>query len=546
MMSLSRLIVDRSRHYRPCFSIQRRFYENVYPRVTHFEIDDEPMETIRKFSPCGQYLVTFTRNFGVNLVVAYKCRMAHRKVKELSGGFWKHYFGEHFSCQISAVNKSLQKDFCLFVLESKFLVVASVAPCESQDEEITTASADENDYVSNIRNLENTTFHVISMRTGKLCSQQTFEKDHISLAHNLANNAGVSVRGNMIAILSLYRQEIHLFRIRESGQLQHLQTIGSQCFPDDDMYLSRTYVETTDRNVDVPAPTSLSEIMDIIVPATEAQRVPAVPWNHNLIVGLKQRLLSFLWKQAWNAENRMCEVRSFFHRFDEYKSLCMWKLQIFDDHHLLLKYGSKDYIVSRTGDPLGIPAYFVVYNFISTQIVNVYENNSEGFLKAYENNTEYFFEDKGPHLPFSLPLPSNSFYARESFQKQLSAARTARHAGHDTSIRRSLSELPVAPQNIRESPYFDPALFDYDEKLISHSERLKHCTEFPVKFYSRKHGNVVFRIPTGKKTAVRQGHSQKKLASFLFHPFLPFVITIQHVIYSNGVTSSHTNFHVFS
>lgn len=49
------------------------------------------------------------------------------------------------------------------------------------------------------------------------------------------------------------------------------------------------------------------------------------------------------------------------------------------------------------------------------------------------------------------------------------------------SIRRSLSELPVAPQNFRESPYFDPALFNYDEKLISHAERLKHCTEFPVK-----------------------------------------------------------------
>ena len=87
--------------------------------------------------------------------------------------------------------------------------------------------------------------------------------------------------------------------------------------------------------------------------------------------------------------------------------------------------------------------------------------------------------------------------------------------------------------------YFDLTLYSYDEKLISHAERLKHCSEFPVKFYSRAHGGVVFKIPTGKKEPVR---GQKKLASFLFHPFLPFAITIQHVI-NNNQTSSHTNFH---
>ena len=41
--------------------------------------------------------------------------------------------------------------------------------------------------------------------------------------------------------------------------------------------------------------------------------------------------------------------------------------------------------------------------------------------------------------------------------------------------------------------YFDLTLYSYDEKLISHAERLKHCSEFPVKFYSRAHGGVVRR-----------------------------------------------------
>ena len=51
-----------------------------------------------------------------------------------------------------------------------------------------------------------------------------------------------------------------------------------------------------------------------------------------------------------------------------------------------------------------------------------------------------------------LPLPSNSYYTREAFRKQNYTARTARNGGIDQSIRRSLIELPVAPQNYRESP----------------------------------------------------------------------------------------------
>ena len=77
---------------------------------------------------------------------------------------------------------------------------------------------------------------------------------------------------------------------------------------------------------------------------------------------------------------------------------------------------------------------------------------------------------------------------------------------------------------------------------LRHAERLKHCSDFPVKFYSREHGRVVFRVPTGRLEPVR---GPKRLASFLFHPMLPFVITIQHLIHPQQLHSSHTNIHVW-
>lgn len=34
-------------------------------------------------------------------------------------------------------------------------------------------------------------------------------------------------------------QQIHLLRIKENGELVHLQTIGTSCFPDDELFLER-------------------------------------------------------------------------------------------------------------------------------------------------------------------------------------------------------------------------------------------------------------------------------------------------------------------
>ena len=105
---------------------------------------------------------------------------------------------------------------------------------------------------------------------------------------------------------------------------------------------------------------------------------------------------------------------------------------------LATQYGSVKYVESRSSDSMGILAFFVVYNFITTEIINVYENNSEELLKAYESYAEFFFEDRGGGAsygawqgglvaPLQLTLPSNSFHAREAFRKQLYVLRTCTH-----------------------------------------------------------------------------------------------------------------------
>lgn len=62
-------------------------------------------------------------------------------------------------------------------------------------------------------------------------------------------------------------------------------------------------------------------------------------------------------------------LRYFHSHFEEYNSsLSIWKMQLLDEQHLLLKYGCVDHAGSRGVDSTGMLAFFVVYNFVDPQV----------------------------------------------------------------------------------------------------------------------------------------------------------------------------------
>ena len=85
-------------------------------------------------------------------------------------------------------------------------------------------------------------------------------------------------------------------------------------------------------------PTSLQGIL-----RREPQPVfeAAVPQDEGpRVLGLKHRLLVYMWKRACEArENKPNSIRSFHYHFDQYKGLCMWKMQIINNSTLLVKFG---------------------------------------------------------------------------------------------------------------------------------------------------------------------------------------------------------------
>lgn len=382
------------------------------------------------------------------------------------------------------------------------------------------------------------------MLDGAICDNYVFEHDSITLAHN----AGINLYGDMLAVMTLLSQEIHLFQIKSNGSLLVLQTIGSACFADDHLYLSQTQATTIGpaEATHTRAATSLSDILQLAPRGVSAVRAGDMVGQAGTIIGgLKHRLLAFLWRQASDSLNPTSALRYFYYHFESYKSLCMWRMQILDDQHFLIKYGSREHVASKPSDSVTQAAYFVVYNFITTEVLNVYENDSVALLKMYERHADLFRQSNHSSGIPMTSSPSNSIYTREAFRRQLYSIRTARNGGNLQSIRRGLGVLPVASQNYRESPYFDMSLYSYDEKCVSHTDRLKNCTDFPAKFYSRVSGKMTFTVQPGRPNTVATGtRRDRKLASFVFHPYLPVVISVQHMIDGSGGTASLANIHI--
>jgi hypothetical protein len=123
------------------------------------------------------------------------------------------------------------------------------------------------------------------------------------------------------------------------------------------------------------------------------------------------------------------KLRSFYFHVPDYMELCMWKMQILDGRHLLIKYGDSEQAGkhaclvirsvlrmllikrlsagNRTHDLSGMMAFFVVFDFVDGQIVNVLENNSPEMMRTYKMCTD-FFHNLGVHdTADRLSLPSN-------------------------------------------------------------------------------------------------------------------------------------------
>lgn len=75
---------------------------------------------------------------------------------------------------------------------------------------------------------------MIRLEDGTVLDEKVFHNDFVNLTHSM----GVFLYDDLLAILSLRYQTVHILQIRESGNLVSVRAIGAFCREDDELFLN--------------------------------------------------------------------------------------------------------------------------------------------------------------------------------------------------------------------------------------------------------------------------------------------------------------------
>ncbi|KAF9915346.1 acid phosphatase det1 [Linnemannia zychae] len=439
--------------------------------------------------------------------------------------FWDYFELKHETLVLKGT-ELLSKDFCLVTANGRFIIVAAVSPSTPGSSETRTYPC----ALNCISNLDTVVFYVIELATGKITDKREFPREYIMIGHHY----GVSLYDSLFAVMLIKSQAIQIIHVKNNGKLVDMHRIGWFNHEDDEWVLAQyrdfngqyiaqnnlssstsTYlrgfspkdeemndVRTADRQELFALAPSNGSSMDSFL-ETAYHQVPLGPNNMNgqppraaqpnysaqvasrqpqcdephsqTLSGIKQRLMAYLFRKAFYADDGGAALRHFHLTFQQFASLVMWRMQFLDESTLLIKFGKLDCVVGKLSDSSHQTAFFVFYDIHTTEILQVYDNASPELLRLYESWADQFcataYTTAGKDKRHYSSTCSNNIYAKDHLKKTQYGMRNARNGGTAQAVKRSLYVLPYSPQSFSDSPYLDQALFSYDEKLISALDR---------------------------------------------------------------------------
>lgn len=497
----------------------RQIYTSVYPNATVVNVE-KPNCFLRKFSPCGQFLIAFSQH--QNAVEIYEFRGADaagqflvetlekpetKRFQDAAGDYGKKVesfrfflfheksilllekcdyslFGSQFvdvegeadritvrqnlfskffrlkhSVALTQGNEQLNRECSLFTVDGRYLIVAAAAIIHEEQTPRMGELFRNNESITPTSTLqpEDYWLYSVDIHSGQLMDTRRFKCDRIFLAHN----QGLCLYNHTLAVLSVQHQTIHVFRIDEDGHFIELQSIGRFLYDDDDM--------------------SMNAVMEWTYKSRQPANPRVQPSADPMLNGLKQRIMAFLYKQA-KADHRengdMYALRDYYRFFEFYRWLRMWRMQLLDENHLLIRLATED-VVSMRVDATSQTSFFVFYNIPETRVLAVYQSVSEDLLSLYEN---YYDSFRGMPADRFISTFCNSLEARRAHERFKETIHNAKYGGYGEAIRRVLLQLPISAQSFNPSPYLDMELFSYDDKWVSFYERPRPCSEYPIRY----------------------------------------------------------------
>lgn len=462
---------------------RREFYSTVaMDRVVEVPEARHLQDHVVSWTPDGTRLITFRVNLRSVRIFRY---LGVESVRSSSA---ENLCERMFALESEVVmmmgssrleSASLRTDCTLFTDDGCFMVVATAAP--APDQLLTIPMAYPNTEALPVTNysLEIYTFFTIDIKKGTIAHFVMYNFDRINLTH------GVALCGSTMMIMSLQKQVIHMLHVDEFGAMLPLKDIGSSIWDDDGLYLFGD--------------------------------CQATPTRTTLYTGLKQRLLTFLYKEAKSQDN----VDDFLRLTPSYlEKLRMHRAQLFDGHYLLVRmlpHSSVRYDISV------MPCFLFVLDWRSCEILAVYQEYGPELLAFYENFVELLLTPtQNPHR-----YPKSFQYNPYSKQKAHWLMGNTSGTMSEGMYRRVLSVLPFCGchHSSSENPYLDPLYFSIDEKI--HSNLMYGRMRFdlgPVKIFARRTQHHICSLPLPSSLA-----SKSPACAVLFHPHDPVAIAFDRV-----------------
>ncbi|EMS48296.1 hypothetical protein TRIUR3_35072 [Triticum urartu] len=209
----------------------RQFYENLVPSYTIYDIDC-PDYSFRKFTDDGKYLVAFSRNHQDLIVyrpiwLTFSC---HEECDShdlpANAERFDSFFKQLYSISLASSNEYICEDFFLYMECHQYGLFAT-STARSNESSVTEGA------IHGVPSIEKITFYLVRLEDGAILDEKAFCNDFINLAHSI----GAYLYEDLVCIVSLRYQTIHVLQIRDSGSLVEVRRIGAFCREDDELFL---------------------------------------------------------------------------------------------------------------------------------------------------------------------------------------------------------------------------------------------------------------------------------------------------------------------
>lgn len=354
--------------------------------------------------------------------------------------------------------------------------------------------------------LEDYSYWLIDYETGKIVDQLSYELDMMMLQHH----SGASLCGTRFAVTSMQHQIVRIFHIRDN-KLVLENVVGPNFYMDDPK------------------------------------------WDPELIIGIKQKLVAFLYDEACNAPQRDRAILQFHRNLPKLLSMAIWKAQFFDNDHLIIKMCPMEQFATKFVESPSVNSSLLFWHIPTGRIAAFYTDADLPHLYdvCRVNNEEFRFGaqtagDANAYLSNCglnfTSCPSNSLQDRYLLDRSLEMLATAKGSSVAIGKTKLARAIPYNSQlmPITTSPFFDYGLFRYDDRTLSAIDRVRSCNDSSARIFSRSSGQVRIKLTSNPSSITPCSSRSNKWQHWIIHPHLPLVISLQG---SNFATHCNIHYH---